>query len=180
MGSLWSRFAQDDGTGFEVLAGQPLAPLPLHGQTVKRALLEQAMSPLQVRGSGVWNLYYQVTERGYDKAPPRVAINQGLTIERWVLNEKGEPTTELALTDKLHIRLGLHPDQPVNDIAVVMLLPGGFEIDLSEEGLGARKSLDIAAKPLWQPEYIDVQEDRWSTGRMPPAPSSTVPASCCV
>ena len=160
LGSLWSRFAQDDGTGFEVLAGQPLVPLPLHGQTVKRALLEQAMSPLQVRGSGVWNLYYQVTERGYDKAPPRVAINQGLTIERWVLNERGEPTTELALTDKLHIRLGLHPDQPVNDIAVVMLLPGGFEIDLSEEGLGARKSLDIAAKPLWQPEYIDVQEDR--------------------
>jgi uncharacterized protein YfaS (alpha-2-macroglobulin family) len=43
---------------------------------------------------------------------------------------------------------------------VVMLIPGGFEIDLGEEGLGARQSLPVKDKPLWEPEYIDVQEDR--------------------
>ncbi|WP_295443555.1 MG2 domain-containing protein [uncultured Thiodictyon sp.] len=160
LGTLWNRFAQDDATSFDIVAGQPLTPLPLHGQTVKRALLERTMNPVQVRGSGMWNLYYQLTERGYDKAPPSVAINQGLTIDRWVLNEQGEPTAELKLQDKLHIRFGLHPDKAMKNIAVVMLIPGGFEIDLSDDGLGSRKSLAIAGKPLWQPEYIDVQEDR--------------------
>ncbi len=160
LGTLWERFGQEDGKSFDVQAGQPPAPLALQGKTVKRALLERAMSPVEVRGAGVWNLYYQLTERGYDQAPPAAAINQGITINRWVLNEQGEKIGEMDLQDKLHIRLGFHPDKPMKNIAVVMLIPGGFEIDLDEEGLGSRQSLAIKDKPLWQPEYIDVQEDR--------------------
>ncbi|MDD5033727.1 MAG: MG2 domain-containing protein, partial [Methylococcaceae bacterium] len=160
LGSLWDRFDREEGKSFNIVAGKPPAPLLLQGKTVKRAALEKAMRPVEVRGDGVWNLYYQLTERGYDKAPPAKVISQGLSISRSLLNEKGEKIGELDLQDKLHIRFSLHPDRPMKDLAVVMLIPGGFEIDLGEEGLASRQSLAIADKPLWQPEYIDVQEDR--------------------
>ena len=160
LGTLWDRFGHEEGKNFNVLAGQPPTPLALQGSTVKRALLDPAMNPVEVRGEGVWNLYYQLTEQGYDKAPPTTAINQGLTINRWVLNEKGGKAAVVELQDKLHIRLVLHPDRAMKNIAVTMLTPGGFEIDLSEDGLGSRQSLPIKDKPLWKPDYIDVQEDR--------------------
>jgi uncharacterized protein YfaS (alpha-2-macroglobulin family) len=160
LGTLWERFEHEDGKSFNVQAGKPLAALALQGKTVKRSLLERAMNPVEVSGDGLFNLYYQLTERGYDKSPPTTAINQQLTINRLVLNEQGDKIGELKLQDKLHIRLILHPDHAMENIAVVMLIPGGFEIDLSEEGLGSRKSLAIKDKPLWAPDYIDVQEDR--------------------
>jgi len=77
-----------------------------------------------------------------------------------LLNEKGDKIQQISLQDKLHIRIALHPDQEMKDVAVVLLVPGGFEIDLGESGLAERKSLPITDKPLWEPDYIDVQEDR--------------------
>lgn len=161
LGSLWDRFDQDDGKAFKILAGKPPVPLELMGRTVKRALLEPATRRVEVSGNATWNLYYQLTERGYDRSAPDKPIVQQLAVTRELLNEKGEETEELDLQGKLHIRFALHPDRAMEDVAVVMLVPGGFEIDLGEEeGLGARKSLPVKDKPLWEPEYIDVQEDR--------------------
>ncbi|AEG00857.1 alpha-2-macroglobulin family protein [Methylomonas methanica] len=160
LGSLWTRFEQDQQQSFTVLAGTPLAQLELQGKSIKTALLTPTIRPLELRGEGKWSLYYQLSETGYDRAPPSAAISQKLTVNRQMLNDKGEAITRLGLQDKLHIRIALHPDQAMRDVAVVMLVPGGFEIDLSEHGLAERKSLPIDKKPLWQPEYIDVQEDR--------------------
>jgi uncharacterized protein YfaS (alpha-2-macroglobulin family) len=160
LGGLWTRFDRDEGKAFSVLAGQPPAPLELLGKSVKRALLEPSARRVEMRGDGAWNLYYQLTEQGYDRALPTSEISQQLAITRELLNGKGEKAGELDLQDKLHIRFALHPDRAMENVAVVMLIPGGFEIDLGEEGLGARKSLPVKDKPLWEPEYIDVQEDR--------------------
>ncbi|MDX8128435.1 MG2 domain-containing protein [Methylomonas sp. OY6] len=160
LGSLWTRFEQDQQKTFTVLAGTPLAQLALEGKTIKSAMLTPALRPLEIRGEGSWNLYYQLSERGYDKAAPATAIVEKLSITRQLLNDKGEKVDHIGLQDKLYVRVGLHPDRAMKDVAVVMLIPGGFEIDLSEQGLAERKSLPIDKKPLWQPDYIDVQEDR--------------------
>lgn len=160
LGGLWTRFDQDEGKAFNLLASQPPTAMDLLGKTVKRAVLESPIRQLQLQGNGTWNLYYQLTERGYDREAPKAAINQGITLVRELLNGKGEKTADLDLQDKLHIRFSVHPDKPMKDLAVVMLIPGGFEIDLGEEGLANRQSLPVAGKTLWQPEYIDVQEDR--------------------
>ncbi|MDD1622392.1 MAG: MG2 domain-containing protein, partial [Methylococcaceae bacterium] len=157
LGSLWTRFEQDQQKTFTVLAGTPLAQLALEGKTIKSALLTPTMRPLEIRGEGTWNLYYQLSERGYDKSAPATAIVEKLSITRQLLNDKGEKIDHLGLQDKLHIRVGLHPDRAMKDVAVVMLIPGGFEIDLGEQGLAERKSLPIDKKPIWQPDYIDVQ-----------------------
>lgn len=160
LGSLWQRFGADGGQGFQLLAGQPPAAVALSGQTVKRAELAPDTGTLHLTGAGTWNLYYQLTEQGYDRHAPSTPINQGLTLSRQLLDDAGQPTQDLNLRDKLRVRLALHPDQPIQDLALVMLIPGGFEIDLSDEGLGRRQSLPIEGKTLWEPEHIEVQEDR--------------------
>jgi uncharacterized protein YfaS (alpha-2-macroglobulin family) len=160
LGGLWTLFEQADAAQLKVSAGTPRVPLATEGRTVKRVGLEIGRTPVEIGGNGTWNLYYQLTERGYDRASPATAVAEQLAIERVLLNGQGEKTAGLDLEDKLHIRFGLHPDRALRDVAVVMLIPGGFEIDLGEEGLAARKSLPVEGKPLWQPDYIDVQEDR--------------------
>ncbi|MEQ1531178.1 MAG: hypothetical protein ABL925_17820, partial [Methylococcales bacterium] len=160
LGTLWERFAVDQQNSFSVFAGTPMAQLPLQGKTSKSASLAATTRPLEIRGQGLWNLYYQLSERGYDRAAPSKANAEKLSIDRLLLNEKGEKVQQIGLQDKLHIRIALHPDHDMNDVAVVLLIPGGFEIDLGADGLAERKSLPIADKPLWQPDYIDVQEDR--------------------
>ncbi len=160
LGSLWTRFEQDTQPSYTVLAGTPLAQLTLEGKTIKSALLTPALRPLEIRGDGKWNLYYQLSERGYDRSAPTSPIAEQLTVNRWLLNDKGETVDHVGLQDKLHVRIALHPDRAMKNVAVVMLIPGGFEIDLGEQGLAERKSLPIDKKPLWQPDYIDVQEDR--------------------
>ncbi|MDD2941540.1 MAG: alpha-2-macroglobulin [bacterium] len=160
LGNYWDRFAQEKDSGFTVAGGNPLLPIELAGKSVKTAQLSPSISPLELDGSGKWNLYYQLTESGYDKTSPEKIINQQLTIGRQLLDEKGNEVQQIGLEDKLHIRLALHPDKAMNNIAVVVLVPGGFEIDITDQGLAQRKSLPIKDKPLWQPDYIDVQEDR--------------------
>ncbi|OQX07619.1 MAG: hypothetical protein BWK76_24610 [Desulfobulbaceae bacterium A2] len=160
LGSMWTRFEQQASQGFTVLAGTPPAPLAMQGQTLQSASLAAGTRPLELRGEKQWNLYYQLSERGYDRAPSKTAITEQLTINRSLLDDRGEKLESLGLEDKLHLRIALHPDRPMKDVAVVLLVPGGFEIDLGEEGLANRQSLPIGNKPLWQPDYIDVQEDR--------------------
>ncbi|WP_347986294.1 alpha-2-macroglobulin [Methylomonas sp. AM2-LC] len=160
MGNLWTRFSQEQQQSFTIMAGTPLAQLELHGNTIKTVALLANQQPLQLQGKSNLNLYYQLSETGYDLAAPSKAIAEKITINRDLLNDKGEKVSSIGLQDNLHIRIALHPDKAMKDVAVVMLIPGGFEIDLSEQGLANRKSLPIDKKPLWEPDYIDVQEDR--------------------
>lgn len=160
LGSMWQRFEREAQECFTVFAGKPAAPLALSGRTLRSAELAASTRPLELRGDGKWNLYYQLSERGYDRAPPKTAIAEKLSINRLLLDSNGQKIDRLGLQDKLHVRIALHPDRAMRDVAVVLLIPGGFEIDLGEEGMAKRQSLPIAGKAIWQPDYIDVQEDR--------------------
>lgn len=162
LGGLWNQFGAEAQNAFSMtgLSAKATVPLETTGQTIRQALLGSNVTAAELKGDGRWNLYYQLAERGYDRKPAEEPIAQNLAITRTLTDEKGETADVLKLEDKLRVRLALHPDHPLQDLAVVMLIPGGFEVDLSEDGLGQRKSQPIADKPLWEPTYIDVQEDR--------------------
>ena len=44
-------------------------------------------------------------------------------------------------------------------MALVDLLPGGFEVDLSSDAIAERRSLQ-SGNEEWSPAYVDVREDR--------------------
>lgn len=100
------------------------------------------------------NLFYQVTEAGFDKALPLKDIKEQLEVQREYRNAKGDVIDKVTLGEEAHVHLkvrALDNKQHYN-VAVVDLLPGGFEVVLD-------KSLR-ESQSGWKPQYVDSREDR--------------------
>ncbi len=109
-----------------------------------RRFTVSAPAPGQQESGLVWNL--AVT--GYDKGKPATVAN-GLEVHRRYLNEQGQEVQEGAAVragDVLTVELSLRSARPMDNVALVDLLPGGLEPLLTQ------------TDPL--PSYVDRRERR--------------------
>jgi uncharacterized protein YfaS (alpha-2-macroglobulin family) len=102
-------------------------------------------------GPGV---FFQVVEAGFDRQIPGRPLADGLEIYREILGEKSRPADQTHLGAPLRIRLHVRSlqHQPVTNVAIIDLLPGGFEVLDSSTRAGACPKPGI--------DYVDVREDR--------------------
>ncbi|MFK8030882.1 MAG: alpha-2-macroglobulin [Gammaproteobacteria bacterium] len=104
-----------------------------------------------VSGGGDRTVFTTLTQAGFDSAAPPAA-GEGLEIDRRYLDSDGDPVTEAELGDELTVQLRIRSDgRPRTNVAVVDLLPGGFEV-LTDS---VRRQYDT-----WSADYTDVREDR--------------------
>lgn len=98
--------------------------------------------------------FFQVVEAGFDRDLPNKSLTKGLEIYRELLGRDNKPAEKTRLGEALRVRLHIRSlqRQPISNVAIVDLLPGGFElIDSSARtGLCSARGVD----------YIDVREDR--------------------
>ncbi len=135
---------------------------PLDTQNVQFAHAEVPADAksVHVEGDTDFALFYQLTEAGFDLAPPATEIKNRIEVFREFDNEKGQPVTSSPIESKVDVKMSLRAiDSPVSNVAIVDMIPAGFEIDISPEGLGSRASGPTAAT-TWRPDFIDVREDR--------------------
>ncbi|HBM7348569.1 alpha-2-macroglobulin family protein [Klebsiella oxytoca] len=115
--------------------------------------------------------WYVVTQSGYDRQVPQQAVARGLEISRDYTNEKGDIIQQVTLGDKVwvHVRVRANAKEGIDNIAIVDLLPGGFEVvQQTPESAGAASDDEtqaewqslLAVGSGWQPEYSDIREDR--------------------
>ena len=73
--------------------------------------------------------WYVLSQSGYDKSMPKAVQNQGIEINREYLNADGSALTSATLGQEITVRLRLRAlgGDVVGSLAVVDLLPGGFE-----------------------------------------------------
>lgn len=73
--------------------------------------------------------FYQLAQTGFDKAEPKTVVNRGIEIHRDYYSLKGEKiqSTTLGSEIEVHIQLRAIDNRYLTNIAVVDLLPGGFE-----------------------------------------------------
>ena len=134
--------------------------LPFENQEYARADVPADAKSVLIAGDTDFALFYQLTEAGFDLAPPTTEIKNRIEVFREFDNEKGEVVTSTPLESKVDVKLNLRAiDTSVSNVAIVDLVPGGFEVDISPEGLGNRASRP-ADNTTWQPDFIDVREDR--------------------
>ena len=98
-------------------------------------------------------LFYLNVQSGFNKTLPSTAIRQGLEVFRSFEDEQGNTVTTFEQGKELTVKLKIRAldGKSLSNIALIDLLPGGFEIIRSSV---ARTAYN------WRADYIDIREDR--------------------
>ncbi|MEY2537397.1 MAG: alpha-2-macroglobulin [Verrucomicrobiota bacterium] len=99
-------------------------------------------------------LFFQVVEAGFDRQMPQEAVQNGLEVYRELLGPNSRAVTKTSLGEPIRVRLHVRSlrHEPVTNVAITDLLPGGFEIIDSSIHRGACSTGGV--------DYVDVREDR--------------------
>ena len=92
--------------------------------------------------------FYSFSQAGFDRTAPAQALSQGLEVLREYTDKNGTPVTTVTLGDEIEVHLKFRAlgAQPIANVALVDLLPGGFEVvENARPGLAARVSVTPAA-----------------------------------
>jgi hypothetical protein len=125
--------------------------VPMAGDEILQAEITGAPKVLDITGKGD-PLFWNLSETGYDKAVGAGAVAKNIEISRTYQTMDGKPVgASVAVGDivdaVIHIRAH---ERTLDNIAIVDLLPGGFEIDLNA---------NLPAMSL-SPDFTDRREDR--------------------
>ena len=126
---------------------------------------------------GISKLFYSVSQAGFDKAPPTKAESDGIEVTREYTDDKGATVTSAPLGAELtvHLRVRTTDNRSLENVAVLDLLPGGFEVERdslrnspgrtepqADSGQDDDSSQPEAGAAVggWNPDYADIREDR--------------------
>jgi uncharacterized repeat protein (TIGR01451 family) len=99
-------------------------------------------------------VFFQVVEAGFDGHAATEPLTNGLEIYREILGKNNEAVTSTRIGEPIHVRLHVRSlkREPITNVAIIDLLPGGFEVIDSSARTGA--------SPMNGVDYVDVREDR--------------------
>ena len=111
-------------------AGRPLTLTGSGG--LARATLSAQAARVRVSGSAPSTLFYAVTQSGFDADMPKVEVKSGLELQRAYFNKSGAEAKSAKLGEELNVRLRVRATAraQVQNVALVDLLPGGFDVVL--------------------------------------------------
>jgi len=173
----------------EILKDGKLNPLTLPAGLMPRANLTEAAAKVQFGAEGDLTAYYLINQSGFDRALPTTDIKNGIEVLREYTDLSGKPITKVKLGEEIEVVVKMRSlggdknPEGVGDIAIVDLLPGGFEIVAEPRTAPAKPANDAAPaegeepaenaeqssrytppigskKSTFAPEYVDIREDR--------------------
>ncbi len=98
------------------------------------------------------SIFYLNSQAGFNQNLPKTAIREGLEISRDFVDDDGNQLDTFGQGKEITVRLRIRAlKKPMTNVAVVDLLPGGFEV--------VRSSVPRTAFN-WRADYVDIREDR--------------------
>ena len=124
---------------------------------LQRAAFSKETSALRFKSAGALSgpgAFFQVVEAGFDRHVPTKPVTAGLEVHRELLDKNNQPITRTKLGEPIHVRLQARAvrDESVTNVAIIDLLPGGFEV--------VGSSLQPGVSTIYGVDYVDVREDR--------------------
>lgn len=165
----------------ELDASGKQTPLSLPNNLLPRVPFAAGTAKLHFGNDANLTSYYAVTESGFDKAPPKTELRAGIEVLREFVGHDGKPVTAVQVGDEVTVRLKFRAVERrnVSNVALVDLMPGGFEpvLDTPSEPAPSEGQQDgsvksgaqaantalaglSGARSNWNIEYADVREDR--------------------
>ncbi|MCP4679117.1 MAG: alpha-2-macroglobulin [Deltaproteobacteria bacterium] len=148
---------------FEVISKDKKQKLKLKGSLITRADFAGNTQSLQIKAKGDYPVFYQVTMSGFDFDKGKdVLLKQGVEIIRELRTLDKKPVEAVSLGDEIEVVLKMRSiqDYRVSNLAIVDLLPSGFEVVLVRGENVSNSGRIGTPKSTWSPVYSDIREDR--------------------
>jgi len=119
----------------EVLKNKSVRALALPESLFPTVQFSDQAAALKFTNNTNLNAYYLIEQSGFDRKPPTQAIKQGLEVLREYTDSSGKPITQVKMGDQIDVHLkfrGLKQGE-FSNLALVDLLPGGFELVVPTE-----------------------------------------------
>jgi uncharacterized protein YfaS (alpha-2-macroglobulin family) len=115
---------------FEVLADGSKKALPLSAGLMPRGNFSSAAAKLQFGSDSDYVAFTVLNQSGFDRGLPDKEIKQEIEVFREYQSADGKPVSSVKLGDEVevHLRIRAIGSGTLQDVAIVDLLPGGFEI----------------------------------------------------
>jgi uncharacterized protein YfaS (alpha-2-macroglobulin family) len=99
---------------------------------------------LRIEPAADTQAWYILRQAGFDRTPPAPKQDGGLELLRDYLDDAGEPVTRFKVGQEVTVRLRLRALQndAVDDLAIVDLFPGGFELVMQQAAPAADSDPD--------------------------------------
>jgi uncharacterized protein YfaS (alpha-2-macroglobulin family) len=168
----------------EVLRNNTTRPLNMPAGLIPRTSFSVDAAKLQFSNKSDLRAYYVVEQTGFDRNLPSTEIRNGFEILREYVDARGTPVKSVKVGDEIEVRLKFRAinRQPIYNVALVDLLPGGFDLVLNpaqpqaQEGEGEARNGTAEGeersegqkwrapigtqRSTWRPDYADLREDR--------------------
>lgn len=120
----------------EVLKNKNVRALTLPEGLFPSAAFTDQAAALKFTNNTNFNAYYLIEQSGFDRKPPTQAIKQGLEVLREYTDSSGKPVTQVTMGQQIdvHLKYRTIGDKGNLALALVDLLPGGFELVVPAEG----------------------------------------------
>lgn len=130
------------------------------GAQVQRVQRQGPGAPVVVRNTGSAPVYVDVTWRGTPSVAPTEAVRNGIAAQRQFYTMAGAANTDRYFRqgDTYVAMIELTLDQPVENIVVADLLPGGLEVlnpRLAPDALPSSLPSEVVT-----PTYLEIRDDR--------------------
>ncbi|MFC4310049.1 MG2 domain-containing protein [Steroidobacter flavus] len=108
------------------------------------------------------NAYYLIEQSGFDRKPPTQAIKQGLEVLREYTDSSGKPITSIQMGQQIDVHLKFRglKEGAYSNIALVDLLPGGFELVVPTEAAQSQFAEASSSETEGEGEY-DSSYEGW-------------------
>ena len=154
----------------EVLRNKNVRSLSLPAELFPKTAYTAEAAALRFSNGSDTSAFYLIQQSGFDRSPPTVAIKQGLEVLREYTDASGKPVSEIKMGAQVNVHLKFRglSQAFVDSIALVDLLPGGFELVVPESSPDSGEMDDYTG---WRCQicigntramlqYADMREDR--------------------
>jgi uncharacterized protein YfaS (alpha-2-macroglobulin family) len=114
----------------EILKDKRVRTIELPDATFPKAPVSEQAQALRFTNNTDLGAYYTIEQSGFDRKPPTEAIRKGFEVLREYTDPSGKPLTRIDMGQQVdvHLKFRAIDHDYISSMALVDLLPGGFEL----------------------------------------------------